>query len=96
MSVSRRSFLLDDIGIYHVMVHRHGDNYHAVWQCCKCGFDEYQEPIISQNYTKALDAARALAEQHYGQMHGRYAQVLAAADVLLSRQQYTSYTRLAF
>ncbi len=43
-----RSFLLDRIG-YHVMVYRLGDNYRAFWHCCKCGFDEYQEPAISQN-----------------------------------------------
>ena len=74
-----RSFTLDDIQ-YHVMVYRVGVDYRAFWQCDQCGFNDNQDPSISLDCNKATDAARQLAEQHHGQIHGRYAATLAAAD----------------
>lgn len=76
-----RSFKLDGIQ-HHVVVYRVGVDYRGFWQCDRCGFNDCQEPSISLDCNEATDAARQLAEQHHGQIHGRYAATLVAADVI--------------
>ena len=83
MFVASRSFTLDGVQ-YYVMVYRVGDDYRAFWECDQCGFNDNEDPAVSLDCNKVTDAARQLAEQHHGQIHGRYAATLVAADVIPS------------
>jgi hypothetical protein len=73
------SILLDSV-LYHLTLYRIGNEYKAFFECTECGPNDHADPVIAPDSVQATTAVRQLAEEHHGQVHGRYARKLSARE----------------